>query len=147
MKWPYCKKKGGIGIFGDLDSGEEEVNLLNQVDLTQQDIREFQLAKAAIAAGIELLIKEISIEKDQIEAVCIVGGFRNYLNLDHVIKTGMLEFDINKIHKFGNTALIGAKILLFKNPDFVDPILKKTTHISLESIQQFQDVYVDKMMF
>ncbi|MDC0584246.1 ASKHA domain-containing protein [Bacteroidales bacterium] len=141
------QKEEKIGIFGDLASGEDTVPMQDEVTLAQQDIREFQLAKAAIAAGIEILIKELKITNDDIHSVYIAGGFGSYINLDHVIATGMLEFPKEKIHKMGNTALIGAKMLLFQNMDFVKPILEKTNHISLESAAEFQDIYVEKMMF
>jgi uncharacterized 2Fe-2S/4Fe-4S cluster protein (DUF4445 family) len=58
----------------------------------------------------------------------------------------MVELPEEKIHKIGNTALIGAKMFLFTENGNTGEILKKTRHISLEADAGFQDIYVDKML-
>ncbi len=136
-----------IGNFGDINSGESEIVIAGEVKITRIDINEFQLAKAAIAAGLEILGQELSIKLSDIQELYIAGGFGNYINLKHVSAIGMIELPENKIRKMGNTALIGAKIFLFSKPEIVDNILAKTTHINLESNPEFQDVFVDKMLF
>jgi uncharacterized 2Fe-2S/4Fe-4S cluster protein (DUF4445 family) len=50
-----------IGMFGEINSGEDKVKITKQVSISQQDIREFQLAKAAIAAGIQILLNQLKI--------------------------------------------------------------------------------------
>ncbi len=140
-------QQGKIGMFGEINSGEERIELAPDVFLTQQDIREFQLAKAAIAAGLHILLNKAGITFDEVENVYIAGGFGNFLNLQNVIQTGLLETTEDKIVKMGNTALIGAKMFLFEEFSFIQSVLKKTTHINLEGDTGFQDVYVDKMLF
>jgi uncharacterized 2Fe-2S/4Fe-4S cluster protein (DUF4445 family) len=135
-----------IGMFGEISSGESKVELAGNIQLSQKDINEFQLAKAALAAGMEILAKTLGIGLSQIEAVYIAGGFGTYINIDNVVATGMIEVSGEKIRKMGNTALIGAKMFLFKNIDEVNEILSKTRHINLESDPAFQDIYVGKMM-
>jgi len=135
-----------IAMFGEINSGEEKIEIMKGVYITQQDIREFQLAKAAIAAGVQLLINQLKITYDDIDKVFIAGGFGNFLNIQNVIRTGLIESAEDKIVKLGNTALIGAKMFLFENEDFTQDILNKTTHINLEADGTFQDVYIDKMM-
>lgn len=135
-----------IGMFGEINSGEDDIKLTPKVSLTQQDIREFQLAKAAIAAGIHILFKQLNISNDDIKNVFIAGGFGNFLNIKNVIRTGLIECEVEKIAKLGNTALIGAKMFLFENEDFTQNILAKTTHVNLEGDGTFQDVYIDKMI-
>ncbi len=135
-----------IGIFGEINSGEEKIELAPGVFLTQQDIREFQLAKAAISTGLQILLNKLHITFAEIDKIYIAGGFGNFLNIQHVIQTGLIEASEDKIVKFGNTALIGAKMFLFENEDFIQKILKKTTHINLEGDPAFQDIYVDKLM-
>jgi len=136
-----------IGLFGEIISGEPTVELVKRIKITQRDINEFQLAKAAIAAGLEILCQKLSIKINDIEKVYIAGGFGNYLNIANIVKTGMIELPESKIHKMGNTALIGAKMFLYQNDYFLNEILHKTTHINLESHPDFQDIYVDKMIF
>lgn len=140
------KELNVIGMFGEILSGEGHIGLINKIQLTQKDIYEFQLAKAALAAGMEILAKNIGISKEQIETVYIAGGFGNYINLDHVVSTGMIEVPAGNIRKMGNTALIGAKMFLFGQEGEVADILSKTRHINLEGDPEFQDIYVGKMM-
>ena len=135
-----------IGLFGEINSGADSVQLTKNVSLLQQDIREFQLAKAAIATGVQVLMNRLNISFADIEHVYIAGGFGNFLNIRNVIRTGLIECEAEKIIKFGNTALIGAKMFLFKNEDFLANILAKTSHINLESDPDFQDIYIEKMM-
>jgi uncharacterized 2Fe-2S/4Fe-4S cluster protein (DUF4445 family) len=138
--------KEEIGMFGEINSGEDKVKLSRQVSITQQDIREFQLAKAAIAAGIQILLNQLGITYDDVDKVFIAGGFGNFLNIENVIRTGLIECDADKIVKLGNTALIGAKMFLFEDEEIIQKILEKTTHINLEADPNFQDIYIDKMM-
>lgn len=139
-------EQGQLEMFGELVSGEEQVELSNGVVLTQQDIREFQLAKAAIAAGLQILLNKLEITFADVDKIFIAGGFGNFLNLKNVIRTGLIEAEEEKIVKFGNTALIGAKLFLFENEKFVQNILSKTAHVNLEGDPNFQDIYVGKMI-
>jgi uncharacterized 2Fe-2S/4Fe-4S cluster protein (DUF4445 family) len=135
-----------IGMFGEINSGEDKVKLTKQVSVTQQDIREFQLAKAAIAAGIQILLNQLKITYAEVDKVFIAGGFGNFLNIKNVIRTGLIECEEEKIVKLGNTALIGAKMFLFKNDEFIQNILSKTKHVNLEGDPNFQDIYIEKMI-
>ncbi|WP_339741146.1 ASKHA domain-containing protein, partial [uncultured Sunxiuqinia sp.] len=136
-----------IGMFGEINSGETHIQIEGKVYLTQKDIHEFQLAKAAIAAGLKILTAKLSIEIGDIEKIYIAGGFGNYLTIEHVVATGMLESKEEVIQKMGNTALLGAKMLLFSKPEILDEILVKIKHINLEGESDFQDIYVEKMIF
>ena len=138
--------QGEIGMFGEINNGEDKVKLTRQVSITQQDIREFQLAKAAIAAGIQILLNQLGITYDDVEKVFIAGGFGNFLNIENVIRTGLIECEEDKIVKLGNTALIGAKMFLFEDEEIIQSILSKTIHVNLEADPNFQDIYIDKMM-
>ena len=135
-----------IGMFGEINSGEERIQLAPNVYITQQDIREFQLAKAAIAAGLQILFNQLKISFAEVEKVYIAGGFGNFLNIENVIRTGLIECEKEKIVKFGNTALIGAKMFLFEDKTAIENILFKTQHFNLEADPAFQDVYIEKLM-
>ncbi|MCX6307517.1 MAG: ASKHA domain-containing protein, partial [Bacteroidia bacterium] len=136
-----------IGSFGEILSGETTIPMVGNVSLTQKDINEFQLAKAAIAAGLEILCNTLQIKRSDIQTLYIAGGFGNYLNIQHLVETGMIELPGEKIHKMGNTALIGAKMFLFSNEETIADILSKTKHVNLECDTHFQDIYVEKMCF
>ena len=135
-----------IGMFGEINSGEQQIQLHEKVSLSQRDINEFQLAKAAISAGLSILAKNISIDIADLESIYIAGGFGSYINIGNVVATGMIELPEEKIHKMGNTALIGAKLFLFSELEKIEDILSKTRHINLEGDANFQDIYVDKML-
>jgi len=135
-----------IGMFGEINSGDEKIELATDVFLTQQDIREFQLAKAAIAAGLQILLNQLKITFKEIDKIYIAGGFGNFLNIKNVIRTGLIEATEDKIVKLGNTALIGAKMFLFEDYKNIHAILEKTRHINLEGDPKFQDIYIDKMI-
>lgn len=137
---------GLIGMFGEINSGEESIHIDRKVRLTQKDMYEFLLAKAAIAAGITILSKNLAIDPSEIDEIYIAGGFGNYITVEHVVSTGMIEIAQEKIHKMGNTALIGAKMFLFGNGELAAEILDKTHHINLEGSPEFQDIYISKMM-
>lgn len=140
------KKTDRIGMFGEILTGEQQVNLAGKVYLTQKDIHEFLLAKAAIAAGLEILCKNLGIDPDDISRIYIAGGFGHFINLENVTTTGMIGGSTDRIHKMGNTALIGAKMFLFEDAAFREEILGITQHIHLESDPEFQNIYVDKML-
>jgi len=136
-----------IGMFGEINSGESVIELIKGISITQKDINEFQLAKAAIAAGLEILCQSLLIQLTDIQCVYIAGGFGNYINTSHLVQTGMIELPETKIRKMGNTALIGAKMFLFQDKKDEEEICRKTKHINLESHSDFQNIYVDKMLF
>ncbi|HKJ78297.1 MAG TPA: ASKHA domain-containing protein, partial [Prolixibacteraceae bacterium] len=135
-----------IGLFGELNPGCEKIEITPEVLLTQADIREFQLAKAAIATGLQIILNRLEITFAEVDQIYVAGGFGNFLNIRNVIQTGLIESTEEKIVKLGNTALIGAKLFLFEEEEFIKNILSKTTHINLEGDPAFQDIYVEKLM-
>jgi uncharacterized 2Fe-2S/4Fe-4S cluster protein (DUF4445 family) len=120
------------------------------VSLNQRDIRELQLAKGAIAAGVRVLLDHWGATSNDLTNVFLAGAFGNYLSQANARRIGLLEFPHEKIHSAGNTALLGAKLALFSLPkeDIAYPgILEKTKHISLNENPEFQDIYIEKMAF
>lgn len=140
------RKLDMIGMFGEINSGEENINISGNVKLTRKDINEFQLAKAAIATGLKILTRSLSIDLDEIDKIYIAGGFGSYINIKHVVDTGMIPISGEKIQKMGNTALIGAKMFLYGDNTDIPEILKKIHHINLEANPDFQDIYVGEMI-
>ncbi len=145
-----------VAVFlqnGKIDAGgalvKKDVNLKigEKVYLTQKDVREFQLAKGALAAGLQILVNKLDKSLADITHLFIAGGFGNFINLKNVTQLGMLEINENKIHKLGNSALIGAKMLLFTDDYTFENVLSKIEHIPLDADEGFQDIFVDKMFF
>jgi uncharacterized 2Fe-2S/4Fe-4S cluster protein (DUF4445 family) len=133
--------------FGDIRSDDTQIYLHKKVFINQKDIREVQLAKSAIQTGLEILYRQVGITRDHVDNLYIAGGFGNFINLSNALKIGLLDLSEDKIHKMGNTALIGAKMFLFTNPDVIKEVLKITRHISLESDPEFQELFIHNMIF
>jgi len=140
-------EQGLLGSFGEILSGNSELPLEGEVVLTQKDIQEFQLAKAAIASGLQILSDKLGIDRAEVSAVYIAGAFGNYINLERMVHTGMMDFPLDRFHKLGNAALIGAKMFLFSESDQVEEILGLCHHMNLESAGNFQDIFVEQLSF
>ncbi len=136
-----------INAEGVIQADPKELPLTDEVKLVQNDIREFQLAKAAVATGVELLLREQGLTHGGIDKMFVAGGFGNYIDLEHATGLGLLEFAPERIVKLSNSALIGAKMFLFREDDFITSLLGRTSHISLESDPNFLEVFCEKILF
>lgn len=140
---------GAIRPTGRLASGDIWP-LCGSVSLTQTDIRQLQLAKGAIAAGIRLVLDTWGASFEDVERLYLAGAFGNYVNRVSAQRIGLLQMPLEKVVPAGNTALLGAKIALF-NPDpdrnTFEDIRSMSTHIGLNEDPRFQDVYVEEMLF
>ncbi len=138
---------GDIEPMGSISDDRASLPLVDGVMLSQRDVRELQLAKSAIATGVALLMKQLGISAAAVENVYIAGGFGSYISTANAIKIGLLEFDESKIIKLGNSALIGAKMLLFDEKKSAEKISQITSHVSLETDPEFQNVFCEKLEF
>mgnify|MGYP006285927873 FL=1 len=143
----WLHSKGYIDMWGQLADEKDSMEIVSGIILTQQDIREVQLAKGAISAGVRILSQKIKIQPENIDNIFLAGAFGNYVNLSNAQKIGLIEFNGDKIIKLGNSALIGAKMMLYLDPDNLTPILQKIKHTSLETDPGFQETYAMKMLF
>jgi uncharacterized 2Fe-2S/4Fe-4S cluster protein (DUF4445 family) len=139
------RETGAIGSYGEILSGDTNIPLTGKISLTQKDIHEFLLAKAALATGLSILTNQLSLVQEDIQEIFIAGGFGNYIHLPHLSETGAIGLPVEKIRKMGNTALIGAKMFLFNGLPLAEEILKITNHISLEKEAGFQDVFISHL--
>lgn len=120
------------------------------VYITQKDVREIQLAKAAISAGISIMMEEIGIGIDEIEKVSIAGAFGNYIRRESALNMGLLPgVDIEKIQAIGNSAGIGASMILLSEAAEAEAerVSKTVEHIELAEKKNFQDEYLKGMRF
>jgi uncharacterized 2Fe-2S/4Fe-4S cluster protein (DUF4445 family) len=139
--------RGDLGDFGEILSGNPEISLAHHVSLTARDIQEFQLAKAAIATGLDIILRKLGVMAEEVAMVYIAGAFGNYINLEKMGRTGMMEFSPDHFRKLGNTALMGAKMFLFSEEGETESILALTRHVNLESEPDFQDIFVKNLTF
>ena len=122
----------------------------NDVYITQKDVREVQLAKAAISAGISIMMEEIGLTKDEIEKVSIAGAFGNYIRNESAVNMGLLpHVEIDRIKAIGNSAGVGAAMVLLSKASEEETIRvsKLVEHIDLADKKNFQDEYLKGMRF
>jgi len=129
---------------------EKPYTLCENVTLTQKDVREVQLAKAAIRAGIELLAERMETEVSDIQKVCLAGAFGNYLNPASACRIGMIPpVLLDRIQPIGNAAGEGAKLCALNREEYLysQKLAKETEFLELASLPQFQDCYIDALEF
>ena len=134
---------GRLALAGDLP-------LVPPVVLTAGDIRELQLAKAAIAAGIRLLLRQWGATKADLSLLHLAGAFGNYINRSSARRIGLLDFPLERVRPAGNTALLGAKLALFgwrEHPGLFPELRGLIQHVPLNEDPQFHEIYVDEMPF
>lgn len=92
---------------------EEERSGNSAIVITQKDIRELQLAKAAIRTGIQLLLEARGCHEEEIDRVIIAGAFGSYIDVTSAITIGMLpSLPLERFIQVGNAAGTGAKLAL-----------------------------------
>ena len=124
--------------------------LCDNVVLTQKDVREVQLAKAAIRAGIELLAEQMGVSVADIQQVYLAGAFGNYMNPASACRIGMIPPVLqDRITPIGNAAGEGAKLCALSQEEYrySQKLAKSTDFLELASLPQFQDCYVDALEF
>ena len=130
--------------------GSRVLRMIAESILPRKDIGEVQLAKAAIAAGIQLLLKKRSIEESQIQTVYLAGGFGNYMSAENAARIGLIpESFVKKVQCVGNIAGEGAKIaLLNKNERHeIENAVRNMEFLELAACPEFQDCFVDELGF
>jgi uncharacterized 2Fe-2S/4Fe-4S cluster protein (DUF4445 family) len=140
---------GAIANTGRI-AGNKVWDLCPGVRLAQSDIRELQLAKGAIAAGVRILLSNLGADPGQVTRIYLAGAFGNYVSRASARRIGLLDFPLEIIEPAGNTALLGAKMALFTPDVGVEThtqVLSTTGHLSLAADPSFQDTYVDQMPF
>lgn len=124
--------------------------LLPPVSLSQADLRELQLAKGAIAAGLHILLQQWGATAADVHRVWLAGAFGNYLNRASARRLGLLDFPADQVVPAGNTALLGAKLALFQTSDgdeVHESIRARTRHVPLNDDPAFMDAFVLAMAF
>lgn len=137
----YLTEDGqGNGVF----------HLTKAVSLTARDVRNLQLAKAAVAGGIRVLLEQRGVTADDIASVELAGGFGNYLSPENVVRIGMLpRACLSKIRPLGNAALAGASMLALDGENWrkLAEIPKKCRYLELSGRDDFSRAFTDSLTF
>jgi len=118
--------------------------------LTQRDVRELQLAKAAIASGIKILLKTLAADIEDIHAVYLAGALGNYIHPLSAMRIGLLpRTNPEKIISLGNAASSGANMILLSKRywERSAEIAAGLEHLELSGHVDFFDQFVEEMNF
>ena len=148
-------EKGTIDLMGFME--QDHLLIKSNRDhpailLTPQDVREVQLAKGAIAAGIEVLMQKAGITDpgNQISRVYLAGGFGHALHEATALRIGLIPEELaGKVIRAGNTSGTGARLWLHTNTfrERVEQILHRTEYFELSGIGLFNTLFVERMIF
>ncbi len=118
--------------------------------ITRGDIREIQLAKAAIRSGVEVLLEETATCPEDIDRFLVAGAFGTYLSLESAVRIGMFpSLPLDRFEQIGNAAGIGARMMLTSVPtrQEAEELLSKITYVELTTVKDYMETYVDAITF
>ena len=139
---------GAIDETGAMD--DDELTLCEGVSLTGADIRAVQLAKAAIAAGIQTLLETAGVKESEIGTLYIAGGFGSHLNAGSAERIGLLPAAlIPRVKVIGNAALAGAAAILLDRDQIgaTERLVALSEHVNLGGNPAFNENYMEQMLF
>jgi uncharacterized 2Fe-2S/4Fe-4S cluster protein (DUF4445 family) len=120
------------------------------ITLGQGDVRQIQLAKAAIKSGVATLQRVMEVENDGISELLLSGAFGNYLSVNSVRRIGLIpDLPPWRVRYVANAAGLGAKMALLSEPERrrAETIARGIEHVSLASYPGFQDIFVKATVF
>lgn len=137
------------GTYSDLyfDTGYE---LAGKVKFTQSDIRELQMAKAAIRAGVDILVKKAGIAFDEVDDCYLAGGFGTKIDIKKAAGIGLIPEELEmKTIPAGNTVLAGTKEVLLGriSKEELEKIQTMADVINLAEENDFEELYLSYMDF
>ena len=122
-----------------------------KIAVTQQDIREFQLAVGAIRAGVEIMLRKTDTSVEDIENVFIAGGFGSFIRRANAQRIGLIPNSVSRdrVSFIGNSSLDGAQLALLSTNarKRAEKIARTVSHVQLSLDMDFQTAFVDAMIF
>jgi len=140
--------RGEERVFVVLRPGEAGARA--EIVLTQDDVRQVQLAKGAIASGIAMLLHVAAVPLETLEELMLAGGFGNYLSITSAIRIGLIPaLPAGRVRYVGNAASLGAQLCLLSEAERAraDTIASRIEHVSLAAHPDFEQIFVDAMNF
>ena len=143
-------ESGALDETGKLQAGDRFLIGDTGLFISQKDVRELQLAKAAMAAGIVLLAEKLGVALADIQEVDIAGAFGNYIDPDNACAIGLIPAALRqRIVPVGNAAGEGAKLALMDRDAWQRgaELAATTEFLELATMPQFQDEFVEQLGF
>ncbi len=140
----YGVRKELIDETGAVD--EDPIPVHGEITLTGRDIREFQLAKSAIRAATECLLKREGIDPSRVDGFYVAGGFSAGLNVKNAAYLGLIPEELAaKFHGINNASLLGAVQYACSNEML--PGLEQAEYVDLSADPLFSELFMEYMMF
>jgi uncharacterized 2Fe-2S/4Fe-4S cluster protein (DUF4445 family) len=120
------------------------------VYLSQRDVRELQFAKASIATGWQILLRDLGVQADEITQVLLAGSFGAYLTPLSAVRIGLVpKLALPRIVSAGNVAGEGAKIaaLSLRERAEAHSIVREVEYVELSGRADFNDLFIDQLAF
>jgi uncharacterized 2Fe-2S/4Fe-4S cluster protein (DUF4445 family) len=127
-----------------------EAGAPREIVLTQDDVRQLQLAKGAIASGIAMLLHVAGVAPERLTELMLAGGFGNYLSIASAVRIGLIPaLPTDRIRYVGNAASLGAQLCLLSEPERAraTEVAGRIEHVSLAAHPDFEQIFVDAMNF
>ncbi len=121
-----------------------------EIVLTQEDVRQVQLAKGAIASGVAMLLRVAGVGAGDLDELMLAGGFGNYISIRSATRIGLIPaLPPGKIRYVGNAAILGAQLCLLSEAERARAaeIARAIEHVSLAAHPDFEPLFVDAMNF
>lgn len=134
----------------DYHVDKDSIYLSKNVYVTQKDIREIQLAKAAVRAGMEILLGKSGLEWKDIDTFYVAGGFGSAINPESAVRTGLIPGELaSRTRVLGNAAAFGAyRYVTEKNAvEMAEKMLSSIHYVELSADSDFSTAYVEQMFF
>jgi uncharacterized 2Fe-2S/4Fe-4S cluster protein (DUF4445 family) len=122
-----------------------------EITLTQDDVRQVQLCKGAIASGVAMLQHVAGVPTARVDELMLAGGFGNYLSVSSALRIGLIPTDLpaSRVRYVGNAASLGAQLALVSEAERAraEAIAQRIEHVSLAAHPDFETIFVDAMNF
>jgi uncharacterized 2Fe-2S/4Fe-4S cluster protein (DUF4445 family) len=143
-------ERGWLEPDGRIVQPAREIVLAPSLRVVQKDIREIQLAAAAVKTGVKMLLDEAGLRAADLDLVLVAGAFGSTLDVGHAARLGLIPaLSGSKIRFAGNASLAGARILLLSAPERrrSEALARRIRHISLARGEAFQRTFVEALEF
>jgi uncharacterized 2Fe-2S/4Fe-4S cluster protein (DUF4445 family) len=124
----------------------DETSIGKEITITQQDVRNVQLGKAALYTGAKLMMRQLGLSK--VDKVVLAGAFGTYIDPEKAMILGMFpDCDLKNVHAVGNAAGDGARMALLNRDKRkeADEIARKVEYIELTIEENFQKEFIEAM--
>lgn len=142
--------EGFINSRGTIKGKHKKIHVADNLYVTQNDIREMQLAIAAIKTGIQMMLVENHLTPKDLDGIFLGGAFGNYINIKNTMKIGLLpQIEKQKVTVLGNSSLAGARGFLLSQTSRkkTESSIKKIKYFSLAANSDFQQYFLGSLYF